>query len=101
VVVLVSAPLVRVPLHMLERPVSGCRPSLLELAIVDDKQKQTNKQKSNKENMIFGGISLLMKDYLRIRVTTFSSVRDIFDSDCRDHSLHVWYQQSPLGKMLF
>jgi len=42
VVVLVSAPLVRVPLHMLERPVSGCRPSPLELAIVDDKQKLTN-----------------------------------------------------------
>jgi len=40
--VLVSAPLVRVPLHMLERPVSGCRPSPLELAIVDDKQKLTN-----------------------------------------------------------
>jgi len=27
---------------MLERPVSGCRPSPLELAIVDDKQKLTN-----------------------------------------------------------
>jgi len=42
VVVLVSAPLVRVPLHMLERPVSGCRPSPLELEIVDDKQQLTN-----------------------------------------------------------
>jgi len=42
VVVLVSAQLVRVPLHMLERPVSGYRPSPLELAIVDDKQKLTN-----------------------------------------------------------
>jgi len=42
VVVLVSAPLVRVPLHMLERPVSGCRPSSLKLAIVDDKQQLTN-----------------------------------------------------------
>jgi len=28
---------VRVPLHMLERPVSECRPSPLELAIVDVK----------------------------------------------------------------
>jgi len=26
--------IVRVPLHMLERPVSGCRPSLLEPAIL-------------------------------------------------------------------
>jgi len=31
-----------VPLPMLERPVSGCRPSPLELAMVDDKQELTN-----------------------------------------------------------
>jgi len=33
--------MVRVPLHMLERPVSGCRPSLLETTILT--LKETNK----------------------------------------------------------